>query len=292
MKTLLTVEWVSWAAECVALKIDSTTIKNTMLQAGMVVDDIDKLLLGIKQLPGFTALERMTQKYTEAQAQLDMLRETSSTLERVIPSITENSKATITIDGHTLTIQSIFKKPNIVLFSNFLTPDECAVLVSLSTPKLAASEGIDFNTGLNVLTNDRTSYGTSFQRNEFELISRIETRIAKILNCPTANGEGLQVLKYAVGQQYVPHYDYFVDTAKATRIGGQRVGTLLMYLNTPEAGGATTFPNLGLDIQPLLGNAVFFSYPDDTDQSTLHGGSPVLAGEKWVATKWLRANKV
>lgn len=290
--TPLSMEWVSWAAECVALKIDPVTIKTTMTQAGMSASDVDKLLEGIKQLPGFAALERMTQKYTEAQSQLDMLKATGSTPERVIPSLVRDNKSTITVDGHTITIQSVLAKPNIVLFSNFLTKDECAVLISLSDPKLTASEGIETSSGANVLTKDRTSYGTFFQRDEFELITRIENRIAKVLNCPAANGEGLQVLRYAVGQQYVPHYDYFVDTAKATRVGGQRVGTLLMYLNTPEAGGATTFPNLGLDIQPVLGNAVFFSYPDDTDQSTLHGGSPVIAGEKWVATKWLRANKV
>ncbi len=71
--------------------------------------------------------------------------------------------------------------------------------------------------------------------------------------------------------------------------GGQRVGTLVMYLNTPEAGGATTFPDVGLEVAPVKGNAVFFSYDrPHAVTRTLHGGAPVLAGEKWVATKWLR----
>jgi prolyl 4-hydroxylase len=71
--------------------------------------------------------------------------------------------------------------------------------------------------------------------------------------------------------------------------GGQRVATLVMYLQEPEQGGATTFPDVGLEVAPVRGTGVFFSYdrPDPVTR-TLHGGAPVLAGEKWVATKWLR----
>ena len=71
--------------------------------------------------------------------------------------------------------------------------------------------------------------------------------------------------------------------------GGQRVATLIMYLAEPVAGGATVFPQLGLQVAPKLGQAVFFSYvaPEPASLS-LHGGAPVLEGEKWIATKWLR----
>ena len=71
--------------------------------------------------------------------------------------------------------------------------------------------------------------------------------------------------------------------------GGHRVGTLVIYLNTPTAGGATIVPDIGLDVAPVKGNAVFFSSdrPHPATQ-TLHGGAPVIEGEKWVATKWLR----
>ena len=71
--------------------------------------------------------------------------------------------------------------------------------------------------------------------------------------------------------------------------GGQRVATLVIYLNNPEAGGGTSFPDVGVEVAPRRGNAVFFSYaaPDPSTKS-LHGGSPVVRGEKWIATKWLR----
>jgi prolyl 4-hydroxylase len=132
-----------------------------------------------------------------------------------------------------------------------------------------------------------------FERGEKPLIARLEARIGALLRWPVNHGEGLQILRYRPGAEYRPHHDYFdpvhSGTAKILERGGQRVGTLVMYLNTPEGGGATTFPDVGLEVAPVRGNAVFFSY-DRAHPSTrtLHGGAPVTAGEKWVATKWLR----
>ena len=110
---------------------------------------------------------------------------------------------------------------------------------------------------------------------------------------PSPVGEGLQVLRYRVGAEYQPHYDYFDPRHASSKAilerGGQRVATLVMYLNTPARGGATVFPDIKLDVMAQKGNAVFFSYDrPDPATLTLHGGAPVLEGEKWVATKWLR----
>lgn len=70
------------------------------------------------------------------------------------------------------------------------------------------------------------------------------------------------------------------------------MATLIIYLQSPEQGGATLFPDVQLEVAPQRGNAVFFSYdrPHPCSQS-LHGGAPVRAGEKWIATKWLRQNE-
>jgi prolyl 4-hydroxylase len=76
------------------------------------------------------------------------------------------------------------------------------------------------------------------------------------------------------------------------RRGGQRVATVVMYLAEPERGGGTTFPDVHLEVAPKRGNAVFFSYDRPHPATrTLHGGAPVLAGEKWIATKWLRQQR-
>ena len=184
-------------------------------------------------------------------------------------------------------------QPRIVVFGNLLSPEECDALIADAEPRLARSLTVATKTGGEEINADRTSDGMFFQRGETPLIQRIEARIARLLNWPIENGEGLQVLHYRPGAEYKPHYDYFdpaePGTATIVKRGGQRVGTLVMYLNTPSQGGATTFPDVGLAVAAQRGNAVFFSYdrPHPATQ-TLHGGAPVLAGEKWVATKWLR----
>jgi prolyl 4-hydroxylase len=135
-----------------------------------------------------------------------------------------------------------------------------------------------------------------FGREENPLCARIEQRIAEMFNWPIENGEGLQVLHYSPGAEYKPHYDYFdpeqPGTVPVLKRGGQRVASLVMYLNTPVKGGGTVFPDVEFEVAPIKGNAVFFSYDrPHPDTRTLHGGSPVIEGEKWVATKWLRERR-
>ncbi len=185
------------------------------------------------------------------------------------------------------------KHPRVVVFGGLLSDDECDAMVAQSESRLSRSETVTLTQDGSEVNSARTSDGMFFDRGETELCRRIETRLAKLLHWPLENGEGLQVLRYKPGAEYLPHYDYFdpqhASTATILKRGGQRVGTVVMYLNTPERGGSTIFPDIGLEVLPVKGNAVFFSYdrPHATTR-TLHGGSPVVAGEKWVATKWLR----
>jgi prolyl 4-hydroxylase len=122
-------------------------------------------------------------------------------------------------------------------------------------------------------------------------VGRIEQRLATLLGMPVSHGEGLQVLHYLPGQEYEPHFDWFdprqpgYDTI--TAVGGQRVASVVMYLNTPAQGGGTAFPELGLTVTARRGAAVYFAY-EGGDQQSLHAGLPVQRGEKWIATKWLR----
>jgi prolyl 4-hydroxylase len=186
--------------------------------------------------------------------------------------------------------------PRVVVLGDFLSDEECTGLMALAAPRLTRSQTVANATGGSEVNKARTSQGMFFSRNECELCSRIETRISALLNWPVENGEGLQVLCYPAQAQYQPHFDYFdpaqPGSAAILARGGQRVGTLVMYLNTPKSGGGTTFPDVGLTVQAIAGQAVFFSYDrPDPGTKTLHGGAPVLAGDKWVATKWLRAHR-
>lgn len=196
-------------------------------------------------------------------------------------------------DGHRLQLLLTLRLPRVVLFGGFLSADECAQLIALAAPRLRRSQTVHDATGGSEFNPARTSEGMFFERGEHELVARIEARIAALLRWPSSHGEGLQVLRYRTGAEYRPHHDWFdpahAGTARILQRGGQRVATLVMYLNTPSGGGATTFPEVGLDVAPVRGQALFFSYDrPHADTRTLHGGAPVTAGEKWVATKWLR----
>lgn len=185
--------------------------------------------------------------------------------------------------------------PRVVLFGGLLSAEECDGLVAEAAPKLARSTVVNKETGSFDVHPHRTSSGAYFRRGETELVARIERRISELLGYPVEHGEPIQVLHYLPGAEYKPHFDYF-DPAlpgndQILKNGGQRVATLVMYLNDVDAGGSTVFPEVGLDVLPRKGNAAFFAYksPDgQLDARSLHGGSPVAAGEKWIATKWLR----
>ncbi|MGH6646545.1 2OG-Fe(II) oxygenase [Aquabacterium sp.] len=187
-------------------------------------------------------------------------------------------------------------RPRVLVLGGLLSAQECQEMVELARPRLARSETVINATGGSEVNVARTSEGMFFARAENELCQRIEARIAALVNWPIERGEGLQILRYGPGAEYKPHYDYFDPSQPGTptilRRGGQRVATLVTYLNTPQAGGATVFPDIGLEVSAVAGNAVFFSYalPHPMTQ-TLHGGAPVMDGEKWVATKWLREQR-
>ncbi len=205
----------------------------------------------------------------------------------------QGQRTVLTAEGHEVKVLTVMKSPRVVVFGGLLSDAECDQLIELARPRLARSETVINATGGSEVNAARTSDGMFFERGEHAVIQRIEARLAALVNWPVAHGEGLQILRYRPGAEYRPHHDYFDPSHSGTpRIlerGGQRVGTLVMYLNTPESGGATTFPEVGLEVAPVRGNAVFFSYNRaHPSTKTLHGGAPVLAGEKWVATKWLR----
>ncbi len=186
--------------------------------------------------------------------------------------------------------------PRIVVFGEVLTGAECEALIELARPRLARSLTVATRTGGEELNADRTSQGMFFQRGEAPVVSCLERRLARLVNWPLDNGEGLQILQYRPGAEYKPHYDYFDPAEPGTptivQRGGQRVGTVVVYLSEPEQGGGTIFPDVGLEVAPKRGNAVFFSYERPHPSTrTLHGGAPVIAGEKWIATKWLRERR-
>lgn len=186
------------------------------------------------------------------------------------------------------------RQPQVVVIGGLLTEEECDALIAAAQPRMQRSLIVQTSTGGDEESPDRTSRGMFFERGENPVVARVEERLSRLVSWPVDHGEGMQVLHYRCGAEYKPHYDYFDPDEPGTptilKRGGQRLATLVMYLNNPARGGGTVFPDLKLEIAPQKGSAVFFSYPVAHPASqSLHGGAPLLEGEKWVATKWFRA---
>lgn len=195
-----------------------------------------------------------------------------------------------------MSIELLNSSPKILYIHNFLSEKECDHLISLARSELSRSTVVDNSSTGNKVDNSRTSRGMFLTKYPNDpIIKKIEKRISSLTKIPQENGETIQVLDYKKGQEYKPHHDYFeadnVGGAACLKRGGQRVATFIMYLNTPEEGGETLFPLLYLNVKPIKRNALLFynsSLEGDVDPFTLHGGAPVIKGEKWIATKWLR----
>jgi prolyl 4-hydroxylase len=260
-------------------------------RAGCRPEDVLKAMCdsGWEEPVAVAALEETLQTYLEAHAKQVGLPPVVAVPE---PALEESPVALLAVDREVKVLASM-RNPRVIVFGGLLSDEECDALVEQARARLVRSETVDTRTGGSELNEARTSDGMFFERGETPLIARIEARIAALLDWPLANGEGLQILRYRPGAEYKPHYDYFdpaqPGTPRILERGGQRVASLVTYLNTPAKGGATTFPDVALEVAPVKGNAVFFSYdrPHPVTR-TLHGGAPVLEGEKWVATKWLR----
>lgn len=192
--------------------------------------------------------------------------------------------------------EKISDSPRIYVCPHFLSDRDCDHIKELARPLLTPSTVVDAHSENPLLDSRRTSQGgwlPPYIRDS--VILNLQKEIATLTAIPEKNGENIQILYYPLGGEYQPHYDYF-DPSTAGGLyhyqrGGQRVATFMIYLNTVEEGGETIFPRLGIKIKPEKGKALLFydvNPSGNVDPMTLHGGAPVLKGEKWILTRWLR----
>ena len=142
--------------------------------------------------------------------------------------------------------------------------------------------------------NFRTSDSCDMDRYS-DLVRPIDESIAALLGVPPENGETMQGQRYAPGQQFRAHHDYFHEGEsywpRMRESGGQRTWTAMVYLNDVTGGGATWFPQAGLRVKPRRGLLLAWNnmMPDGRpNTATLHEGMPVVEGVKYIVTKWFR----
>ncbi len=181
-------------------------------------------------------------------------------------------------------------KAEIYLVHDFLAPQLCDRLVALTDQGCIPSELF--------IGHAYDEYRTSQTCNlppEDPVVTDVTSRIDALLAADPAHGEPLQGQRYATGQHYNMHTDFFyIDQAywpQADRQGGQRTWTAMAYLNEPEAGGETRFPYLDLTISAKQGMLLVWNnmIADGSPNNwTIHQGCDVEAGSKYIITKWYR----
>jgi prolyl 4-hydroxylase len=105
------------------------------------------------------------------------------------------------------------------------------------------------------------------------------------------SAESINVVFYGVGQEYTAHYDTISDGTKTE----YRFISPLLYFNTPDRGGSTSFPKAGpneegVHVPAVKGNLMFFYdllEDGNIDSYSVHAGTPVLEGEKWIGAAWI-----
>lgn len=219
---------------------------------------------------------------------------TAAAMPAPVPDI-DTCANTVATPDRLIDVLVALDSPRVVLLGNVLNDEECDALIDYCTPRFNRSSVVGDAEGNVHVYASRTSSDVGLRRGENALIARIEARLEALLQWPADCCEGLQVVRYGVADEYRPHFDWIdpdvPGLSQHLAVGGQRLATLILYLNDVAAGGATSFPATGLSVMPRKGNALFFRNTDVQgvpEQRSLHAGDPVLKGVKFIANKWLR----
>lgn len=182
---------------------------------------------------------------------------------------------------------------------NLISDSECESLMDNARPNLSratVSNGDGGGTVSESRKAQQARYVPKSNESNADNLDILFQRIYRIANSVTeynlhpAGQEPFMAIQYGATDQYVPHCDGSCDGSKYAR--GGRVATAILYCKVADVGGGTTFTNSDIFLKPNKGMATFFSYkgPDGNmdDGLTTHSGCPVIEGEKWITTAWMR----
>jgi len=220
-----------------------------------------------------------------------------------------------------LAMETLSLIPRLFKIDNFLTDDEANYVIKIAAPKMEKSHVVEDDGGK--LHKSRTSSSTWLWKNEGNVITDIDKRVANLTHIPTKERleEAMQVVHYLPGQFYQSHLDWFDPKVHVSnpdiQAGVNRMITVFYYLNTVEEGGETIFPHAGptgyklqgeyvdmadcskgIGVKPTKGNAILWysltakgHMKGEGDYASLHGACPPVSGEKYGANKWIWSRK-
>ncbi len=187
----------------------------------------------------------------------------------------------------------VSRDPRIMVVENAASPLICDWLIERAKPHLTAATVFGAANGELHQSDERDNTVVAFDAFKMDIILAIlQVRISVLTGFSTGM-EPINIFHYAVGQRYLPHFDFITatgsDAYRLTR-GAQRAVTFLLYLNDDYEGGETHFPNISWQYKGRKGDAMFFWNVDaygQPDRKTLHTGSAPTKGEKWILSQWI-----
>lgn len=197
------------------------------------------------------------------------------------------------LDGNKAVKRIAVDKAEMWAMPRFFDAVECGRLMAMIDTVARPSQAYEvaYSTGY------RTSYSGDLDPYD-PLVDQLQKRIDDLLGIDRANGERLEGQRYLAGQQFQPHNDWFPPDspswAREKDRGGQRSFTAMVYLNEVEQGGETDFPELGIAVAPRAGTLLIWNNADTDgvpNPATVHAGSPVIRGFKYIVTKWYRCSR-
>ena len=188
--------------------------------------------------------------------------------------------------------QAVSEAPRIWTVRGFATPEICRWLVSRCQGRLTPSQMFDGQRARFLATRTCSDFPfTIIDGGVLMVLLRI--RISLAVSLPVPHMEPPQIFHYAAGQEIKAHYDSLYDSehgyGQAGAYRGDRLATLLLYLNDDYEGGELEFPHTGFRHRGRTGDAVFFASLRDgkRDRLSLHAALPITAGEKYILSQWI-----
>jgi len=210
-----------------------------------------------------------------------------------------------------LTLHTKALSPRVFLVPSFLSKFECESIIREASGLLEPSLVTDKGKQTKQVRNSWTAW---IKREDSSVLKQVYDRVADVCQMPRSqcraskSAEPLQVVRYKPNQYYNEHVDFltpsFYPDCPEVQRGNNRFATFLLYLRVSKGpGGHTYFPyarnnhsggagpgSEGLKLKPKQGSAVVFysMLPDgNLDERSLHAGTPVQKGEKWIANVFL-----
>lgn len=202
----------------------------------------------------------------------------------------------------TIELEPLADAPRMFAVKGLLPTPVCDWLIETAKTRLTRAV-VNLPENATTISKGRTNSSAGFAHLEGDLVMQlVSRRIARATSTDLAHHEPMNVLHYAPGEEYRPHYDVITPWgpdghafASEAQAHGLRMATVLVYLNEGYEGGETAFPRLNLQYKGERGDALIFwsvSERGAPERDSLHAGKPVLSGEKWLLSQWIRQRPV